>query len=437
MRPADNINNLIKKLQLKASAELDKRVHDDISRVLAESEKNQSAHAQPNIRRIIMKSPKLKLAAAAVIVIAVLAGLPFLPRGTSPSIALGEVLAKVEQARAFMYKMNMTVTGSMMPGAPAVNQDVQTTIIISNDYGMKMEMEMTDPNTGIKVTQKMYIVPDSNAMFMIMPEQKRYTRMEFTEDLLARMKKQNNDPREMIKQMMSAKYTELGKSEIEGVEVKGFETTDPAFLGGMMGDVKVTLWVDSATWLPFLVEMDMTINEQMRIKGSIYDYEWDVLVAKEEFTPVIPDDFEPFPAGGMKMPEITEEAAIEGLKVFAELSGRYPKKANMMDLMQEITAVMTDRMMIDKAQDMTETERVTKMMETMRPIQSIGLLYMALAQDQKEPVYYGETVGPEDIGAVLMRWKTAENEYRVIFGDLSAATVTSERLAELEQQPLD
>ncbi len=41
MKPADNINDLIKKLQLKASADLDARVHDDISGALAGNEKTQ------------------------------------------------------------------------------------------------------------------------------------------------------------------------------------------------------------------------------------------------------------------------------------------------------------------------------------------------------------------------------------------------------------
>ena len=107
----------------------------------------------------------------------------------------------------------------------------------------------------------------------------------------------------------------------------------------------------------------------------------------------------------------------------------------MMDLMQEITAVMFKQVPKERPGDMTETEAVAKVMETMRPVQSFALLYMTLVQDKKEPVYHGESVGPEDIGAVLMRWKSAENEYRVIFGDLSARTVTGEQLAELEKQP--
>jgi hypothetical protein len=70
MRPADNINELIKKLKLKASPDLDKRVHNDISRALTKSEKTKSVQQEPNIWRTIMNSRIPKLAAAAVIIIA-------------------------------------------------------------------------------------------------------------------------------------------------------------------------------------------------------------------------------------------------------------------------------------------------------------------------------------------------------------------------------
>ncbi|MHC4483271.1 MAG: hypothetical protein ACYSW4_06950, partial [Planctomycetota bacterium] len=87
----------------------------------------------------------------------------------------------------------------------------------------------------------------------------------------------------------------------------------------------------------------------------------------------------------------------------------------------------------DLPEDTTDTELETKMREGIMPIQSIGLFYMTLVQDKKEPVYYGETVGPDDVEAVLMRWKISDTEYRVIFGDLSAMDVSAEKLAELEK----
>ena len=76
-------------------------------------------------------------------------------------------------------------------------------------------------------------------------------------NLLARIKKQNNDPREMIKQIMGSQYTELGRSIIDGKEVEGFHTTDPAMLGGITGrQSNYTLWVDTKSWLPVRAEME-------------------------------------------------------------------------------------------------------------------------------------------------------------------------------------
>ncbi len=66
------------------------------------------------------------------------------------------------------------------------------------------------------------------------------------------------------------------------------------------------------------------------------------------------------------------------------------------------------------------------------PIQSLALFYARLAQDRKEPMYYGKIVKPSDTALVLMRWKTAENEYRVIYGDLHATTVNATELTRLE-----
>jgi hypothetical protein len=69
----------------------------------------------------------------------------------------------------------------------------------------------------------------------------------------------------------------------------------------------------------------------------------------------------------------------------------------------------------------------------MHSVQSLGMFYMTLVQDKKEPVYYGQSVGPDDVEKVLLRWKVSENEYRVIFGDLSARDVSADELALLEK----
>jgi outer membrane lipoprotein-sorting protein len=434
-----NIEEILKEM---AAENIPADVHKIAEEVSRDFTKTLTQPGQPKhyvLGDYIMKSRLTKLAvAAAVIIVVVLSGLPFLGK-KGPGIALADVLAKVEQARAFMYKMKITVTGNMTPGMPTGRQEMEGTITISNEYGMKMEMDIIDPNTGKKMTQQMYVLPDQKVILVMMPEMKQFARMELNDDLLARIKKQNNDPREMIKRIIGCKYTELGQSVIDGVKVEGFQTTDPAFTGGAaMGNVKLTLWVDVESRLPVRAEMDLWPTEQMQMHAVLYDYQWDIPVDAGEFNPVIPEDFTGFPGGSIKLPEMSEQAAIEGLRFFAELSGQYPKSLNMINLMQETLKLKdsnspaAEQIRLKLKESGSEEEKANKIMEMMRPIQSLGMFYMTLVQDKKEPVYYGESVMPADTDKMLLRWKISDSEYRVIFGDLRAETVTPEKLAELE-----
>ncbi len=82
---------------------------------------------------------------------------------------------------------------------------------------------------------------------------------------------------------------------------------------------------------------------------------------------------------------------------------------------------------------LSREERGQKLIDTMFPIVGAANFYMLLVTDQKDPAYYGDRVAPGDPNQVLMRWKISDKDYRVIFGDLKAETVTSETLAILEK----
>ena len=439
-------------LNMLAEEEVPADVHEiaeetarDFSETLAQTE--QPKHYV--LWEYIMTSKVTKLAAAAGIIIAVIVGINhFIGPVNVTSVALADVLERIEQAQAFMYKMRVTTSVGMFTGKPAETIEMDYTITISNEYGMKWETETTDHNTGKTMTQIMYIRPGQKAAIMIMPEMKKYMQMEFDDDLVARTKKQNNDPREMIKQIMGCQYTELGRSVIDGEEVEGFHTTDPAVLGGTGENIKYTLWVDTKSWLPVRCEMDFKMGEQMQASSVIYDYQWDIPVAASDFEPTIPEDYTPLSSEPIRMPSMTEEAAIEGLKFFVELSGQYPKKLDMLNLAKEFVElkkkefaelkkgeVSTDAGRKSKGEpNQVELEKVIKeTMETMRPIQSLSMFYMSLVQGKKEPVYYGESVGPNDADKVLLRWRVSEGQYRVVFGDLTTVDITAEKLAEIEE----
>ncbi|MHC4693023.1 MAG: hypothetical protein ACYS67_09785, partial [Planctomycetota bacterium] len=80
MRPADNIEKAVKKLNFTASTKLHDRILDDVMEAQQESMKTKSALSKPKTRSIIMKSRIGKLAAAAVIIIGISIGISYIAK---------------------------------------------------------------------------------------------------------------------------------------------------------------------------------------------------------------------------------------------------------------------------------------------------------------------------------------------------------------------
>jgi len=454
MKSENQIKQLAKGIRIKPDAVVDERVLAFAEAVLAKTTKNQGVVPlrRPSIRSKIVKSPITKLAAAAVILIGVLI-LTSLFVGTNKNVVLAGVLERVEQAQAYMYKIDMTMTEHTNPEIPMI-QKIEGTIIVSNEYGTKSEMRtkwqvdkgIPDSDPGRTTTKLRYILPNQKLEVLIKPDQKKYERTELDDDRIARRKKEDNDPREMMKQMLECEYTEMGRTVLNGIEVEGFETTDPKFAVAKVEDpqdVRVKLWVDVKTWLPVLWETEETINEQMSLHTVVHDFQWDIPVAASDFEPVIPADYTSI--NEYELPSKFEEEALKGLRFFVEIFGRYPEDIDQNSLVREFAHPyllrnrenLTDAglKLKEELESLMDHEQqwMQRAMEISKPIKSIGVFYTVLGDIDRDRAYYGQTVGPEDTDAVLMRWKVSDDEYRVIFGDLSVGNVTAEELAELEK----
>jgi outer membrane lipoprotein-sorting protein len=414
---------------------------DDLVRQTLERIEQTNTH--PLLERIFNMKPLTKIAAAAIVIIGISAVFLF-PTG-GKSIALAAVYDKVLQSQAFVYQMSMTITGmGELVGQPAMNgsMEMNVTVTISEDYGMKMENHMTMPAPGGQtqnISQFAYLLPDEKVMVSILPEQKMYQTIEFTDDLLEQTKKQNNDPREMIKQMMGCDYVELPDTEINGVQVQGFHTADPDYSMGIANEVDATLWVDVDTWLPVKYEMTMKMGENAEAYCVIDQFNWNVPVTAADFEYTIPDDYTTM--GTMKMPPMDEESAVDGLRTYLDFFGQYPEKLDLMSLMtsfqklddQETEFAKAFREKIESAgNDQAAIQGF--MQEFIAPIQSLGMFQMKLMQEKKDPAYYGNLVTPDDTDAVLYRWKNDDGTYTVIFGDLSSGEMTYEDLIKIEPE---
>jgi len=154
------------------------------------------------------------------------------------------------------------------------------------------------------------------------------------------------------------------------------------------------------------------------------DYQWNVDLDPALFVPDIPSDYT---SSEMSLSEATEGTAINGLRIFAELTdGRYPSNLALLTLMKEITEALTKKYGFNLV--VKQDEYTSALVDILQA----GTFYVQLAAAEKEAVYYGDSVTAEDVESVLLRWKISDGYYRVIFGDLTTSDVTAEQLAELE-----
>jgi hypothetical protein len=439
------MRQLFDEAAVQTRAATDNAVFEKIEAAYGRRIQQKSAQQATIVWRLIMNRPLTKLAVAATVLIACAIGLS-LWKTTGSGIALADVLAQLEKVKAFrcQWSSDGTVEG---PGKPyGQKKRGGGTFISSQDYGCRTTLEEFDPN-GTKSTVEVYMLRDKRTAVNISHRQKKYWRTEWPEpDARATEKMSSFDPRMLTKRVLGLKHESLGRSTIDGIEVEGFQTTDPNFLerGNKNPQVDVKTWVDAKTRLP--VRYDLLASFETDSMGSrsvrhmvMYGFQWDVPVDASEFEPAIPNDY----TGVLiKYPEhITEEnaeqTAIQGLKLWGELLGNYPGEITNIDgiVLQlarksETPAALRLR---NETTGLTDQEALNKLVDFLIPLRGLAGLYEVLTEREKDPAYYGETVTPRDADKVLMRWKLSDDEYRVIFGNLHAETVSPERLAELEK----
>ena len=249
MRPADNINELIKKLKLKASADLDKRVHDDIYAALAKSQKTESARTELNIWRTIMKSRITKLAAAAVIIITVFFGINYFG-GSMENVAFADVMQNIQNARTLTYR-NVITRASQDP------QVVETMVLEPH----LMRVELPDG--------RIWILDHGEGKTLILDSANKQTVMSSTSqkalDLYDTFRNFRNIP--------DFSVSNIGQRTIDGVPAIGFQLTRE-------NDENVRIvWANPQTSLPIRIEQTVKDENGQVIKSVttniIFDAELD------------------------------------------------------------------------------------------------------------------------------------------------------------------
>ena len=385
-----------------------------------------------------MKSRITKLTAAAVIIILCFIGLIFW-QGTSSGIALAEVLNKLQKVRTYSYQTYSVQTG------PQGRKERHAQVLISQEQGIKVTLNKIDPNTGEKQAKETdYISYNLGYVLCMVYETKGYYRVKYDDPaVLEKIRGENHDPRVFVNELLACRHISLGRSVIDGAVVEGFQTQDPnygsvfkAIYDTMRGirEVDVKLWVDAKTFLPVKLVEDIVKESGKEFHDVTDNFRWNMPVTADDFEPIIPDDYTSL-ISDIHYPAINEETALKGLKAFVNVVGSYP--VNPADPTREEAFLQATKLDESKWKALSKEEITRMANEINGPLDGLSTFYAKLIEENRNLAYYGKTIKPSDSSKVLLRWKLDDGQYRVIFGDLSAKTVTSEELDKLEKQQLE
>ncbi len=224
--------------------------------------------------------------------------------------------------------------------------------------------------------------------------------------------------------------------EIRGVHAQGFTVPWTSVVGDdTHASAKIQVWLDPATTLPVrvdLVGLDPRGNLVMRLEN----FQWGIQEPKL-FDVSIPAGYTKIPTSDVKADEITEYV-VYGLSTFAKYNnGRYPAVKYVYGDEQGEAL----RKLMGMSRDTLGWVKPSKDLKWSTPKEgefahgSYGLSWInSIQRDFPEGVYNGKTVTPQDAKKVLVRWQLDDGDYRVIFGDLTSATVSVSRLREFESR---
>ena len=378
--------------------------------------------------RIIMNNRITKFAAAAVIVAAVLAGLNLMS-GTQ-SVALADVLENVMNITSFSYWMRTS-------GADTSDY-TEFQILSSRDHGQRSDVYAPDKKSGeLKLFTSTYTVLSEGVIISVLPENKQYARIDLTGEIWEKRQKDDGDPGFFLREFIKHPYTELGRDTIDGIDVIGFESTDISE-DQDNGRSAARMWIDVRTELPVKIEAETFAEDGSLVsKMTTYRFDWNVQTDESDFTPVIPDDYVDLDFGEVGFSG-DEKSVINGLKFYAEIfDGKYPeslavKTLTLSNQINEAIRSGSNNYIAGKSHDQLLQELGQGCMH----LEFMAIFYGTLASENKAVAYYGDKVTAEHPDAVLMRWRTGDDRYFVIFGDLATKKVTEQALAELEAMPI-
>ncbi len=395
MRPTDNIEKLIQKLRYDASAETHDKILGNVMQVLDEVEKEKQGAAAPNIWRTIMRSKITKIAAAAVIVIAVVLaihqlGSPFVA-GT-PTFA--QVVQPILNAQTAILDI---IIGEEEADAPVIHDMIMGSRIRRTLSNMKGVVSIIDLETGRILTLDSGKTEAAYIDLKGLPSIPNY--MDRLRNVITKLQ---DSPHFVVE--------ELGIQEFNGQRLIGFRASHPR--------VEISIWADPETALPVRIEQ---ISGQMQVICK--DLQFDVPMDESLFSMDVPEGYS-LQQTELDLHGATEEDFIDGLRIMAENfgDGYFPEGVAVEDYLRQ-APVMAEKLEELGLSEEEQTELGLKLQNY--------LLFIRFFKGEGEWHYAGKDVKLGDAETPIFWYQPKDSEtYRVIYGDLHVEDVASDNLPE-------
>ncbi len=227
-------------------------------------------------------------------------------------------------------------------------------------------------------------------------------------------------PDKLFAFLIEGDHEDLGRRRFGLRRLQGVRVTDAEFMAERLDRAELELWVDPDDRLPVRLDVRGEVaGGQRRRHVRFEDFEWNVETSSEDFSPTIPGHFELHTGPRLRL---DEQGLVEGLRLFAEVTGdRYPSSLAYESLRMEMWRDLHP----SRAQ-------IGPLIVKMFLMRQACQYYGKLVEDDAGVVYFGHRVAPRDRDRVLMRWRTDDGRYRVVYGDLRVDTVDGDVLLRLE-----
>ncbi len=392
MRPADNIEESIKKLRYKTDAETHDRVLGNVLQALDKREKQKPGAIKPDIWRTIMKNTFTKIAAAIVVIAGILIGLHFAGNPFVATVTFADVIQPILNARTASLDI---IIGSQ-ENQPVIHDDVMGSRIrrtVSNIQG---------PDIIIDLEQQRLLTIDhakKTATYVGLgglPDLKNY--VEVLRNSITRLQSKPD-------------------FQVENRGVEEFEGHDYLVFVASGDNDTVTVWADPETALPVRIE-----HKTPNMLIACDNLKFDVAFDESRFSMEAPDGYEVQDAGAIDFSDSSESAFIETLRIWAEIieDGQFPASINLEDVVK--IGPKFDQGM--KRAGLTEQEQTEVAVRWGQ-----GLVFIRFFKGQGQWHYVGKGVKLGDSTTPIFWYQPQESQtWRVIYGDLSAEDVAEEDL---------